>query len=157
MAIKLNPRWKFDYARQVQSYLATTAAPPGARNLSESGGTMRVDFLVAGAQRSGTRALRAYLQQQPEVCMAARKELHFFDNERIFNAETVDFSSPEKFFSGKQRLTRRKIFFRPGKFFRRQVRPVPCFLRAAAATAAVWRGHAGIYVLVRCPQKDLGI
>jgi hypothetical protein len=116
MVIKLNPRWKFDYARQVQDYLTTTVGPNRHQPSDERAKNTRVGFLIAGAQRSGTRALRAYLQQQPEICMAARKEIHFFDNERIFNKETVDFSSPEKFFSKKQRLTQENFFSDPENF-----------------------------------------
>jgi hypothetical protein len=96
--ISLTPHWKFDYAQQVQDYLQTR---PGSIKLRKSGrptADVSVDFLVAGAQKSGTSALDAYLRSHPELCMAGRKEVHFFDNDRIFNNATVDFSSPERFF-----------------------------------------------------------
>jgi hypothetical protein len=98
LSVKLNPHWEFDYAQQVQQYLATTIAPNRFRNPGGTTKNIRVDFLIAGAQKSGTSALDAYLRLQPEICMAGRKEVHFFDNERIFNVETGDFSSPERFF-----------------------------------------------------------
>lgn len=44
----------------------------------------RVDFVVAGAQRSGTTALDSYLRQHPDIEMALLKEPHFFDDERVF-------------------------------------------------------------------------
>ena len=37
------------------------------------------DFLVIGAQKSGTSALNAYLKQLPYVCQAIRKEVHYYD------------------------------------------------------------------------------
>ncbi|MEZ6010790.1 MAG: sulfotransferase domain-containing protein [Hyphomonas sp.] len=39
----------------------------------------RIDFLIAGVQKGGTTALDAYLRQHPEICMAKKKEPHFFD------------------------------------------------------------------------------
>ena len=73
---------------------SSTAAPrpndaPGARPPVLD----RVSFLVAGAQKSGTSALDAYLREHPELCLPLRKELHFFDNDRMFAAEPVDYAS----------------------------------------------------------------
>jgi len=45
----------------------------------------KIDFLVVGAQKSGTTALDKYLRQHEEIGMANYKELHFFDNENIFS------------------------------------------------------------------------
>ena len=39
----------------------------------------QVGFLVAGAQKSGTSALDAYLRDHPELCLPREKELHVFD------------------------------------------------------------------------------
>ena len=39
----------------------------------------RIDFLIAGVQKCGTTALWKLLRQHPEVCISAKKELHFFD------------------------------------------------------------------------------
>ena len=43
-----------------------------------------VDFIICGTQKGGTTALYAYLREHPEVCMAERKEVHFFDDEKNF-------------------------------------------------------------------------
>jgi hypothetical protein len=43
---------------------------------------MRVSFLIAGVQKGGTSSLDAYLRQHPQITMANRKEVHFFDDER---------------------------------------------------------------------------
>ncbi len=40
-----------------------------------------IDFLVVGAQKSGTTTLYEMLGRHPEVALAYRKELHYFDNQ----------------------------------------------------------------------------
>lgn len=57
-----------------------------------------VDFLLAGAQKSGTSALDFYLRQHPEICMANKKEVHFFDNESFFLDQHIDYSRYHQFF-----------------------------------------------------------
>ncbi len=64
---------------------------------------MKVNFLVAGAQKGGTSALNKYLNAHPKLCMAKRKEVHFFDNERIFARKPVDYSRYHSFFSPRLR------------------------------------------------------
>ena len=44
----------------------------------------RVDFLICGTQKGGTSALDIYLRRHAQLCMAERKELHFFDDETAF-------------------------------------------------------------------------
>lgn len=46
--------------------------------------TQKVSFLVAGVQKGGTTALDSYLRYHPEICMANKKEVHFFDNDNNF-------------------------------------------------------------------------
>jgi hypothetical protein len=45
----------------------------------------RLDFIVAGAQKSGTTALHYFLRKHPKIALPARQELHFFDDEEIFS------------------------------------------------------------------------
>ncbi|TMH60898.1 MAG: sulfotransferase domain-containing protein [Betaproteobacteria bacterium] len=52
----------------------------------------KVSFVVAGAQKSGTTALDAYLREHPELCLPRDKELHFFDRDRFFAVEPVDYA-----------------------------------------------------------------
>ena len=60
---------------------------------------MRLDFLVMGAQKSGTTALAYFLMQHPEIYMPAEKELHFFDNDRSFKGRgAVDYDEYHKDF-----------------------------------------------------------
>ena len=64
----------------------------GLLRLSPVATTRKVDFVIAGAQKSGTSALDAYLREHPEICMATRKEVHFFDRDEHFRSENVDYS-----------------------------------------------------------------
>lgn len=59
----------------------------------------QVDFLIAGTQKGGTTALDLYLRAHPELCMANRKEVHFFDRDELFNGDTVDYSIYHSSFS----------------------------------------------------------
>src|SRR5207248_11314650 len=51
---------------------------------------MRLDFIVAGAQKSGTTALHYFLKKHSQIALPDRQELHFFDDEGIF-ARSVDY------------------------------------------------------------------
>src|SRR2546423_13692329 len=45
----------------------------------------RLDFIVAGAQKSGTTALHYFLKRHPQIALPDRQEMHFFDDEEIFS------------------------------------------------------------------------
>ena len=45
----------------------------------------RLDFIVPGAQKSGTTALHYFLSKHPQIALPDRPELHFFDDEEIFS------------------------------------------------------------------------
>ena len=45
---------------------------------------MKVDFVIAGTQKGGTRALDYYLRQHPELSLPKIKEVHFLTG-RIFS------------------------------------------------------------------------
>src|ERR1700740_530676 len=54
--------------------------------MSICGNNMQVNFVIGGTQKGGTSALDFFLRQQPQICMPdAKKELHYFDNEREFS------------------------------------------------------------------------
>lgn len=38
-----------------------------------------VNFLIVGTQKGGTTALSTFLAEDPQICMAPSKEVHFFD------------------------------------------------------------------------------
>jgi hypothetical protein len=45
----------------------------------------RLDFIVAGAQKSGTTALHYFLTKHPEIALPDKQEMHFFDDEKVFS------------------------------------------------------------------------
>ncbi len=50
--------------------------------------SLQTNLFIVGAQKAGTTALHSYLSRHPDIQMSTRKELHFFDNERL------DWSNP---------------------------------------------------------------
>lgn len=71
---------------------------PRDRNHTDDPIMRKIDFLIMGAQKAGTSALDYYLRQHPEICMADKKELHFFDNERVFANSQINYELYEKHF-----------------------------------------------------------
>jgi hypothetical protein len=59
---------------------------------------MKVDFAICGTQKGGTTALDSYLREHPEVCMANRKEVHYFDVDKNFSEGPPDYSSHHSWF-----------------------------------------------------------
>ncbi len=59
---------------------------------------MQVNFLIAGAQKSGTTALHRFLSEHPRICMASRKEVHFFDKNKNFKISSPDYDTYHKNF-----------------------------------------------------------
>lgn len=49
--------------------------------------TRRINFLIAGVQKAGTTTLDALLRAHPEINMATKKEVHFFDRAHHFRGE----------------------------------------------------------------------
>jgi hypothetical protein len=47
----------------------------------------RLDFILAGAQKSGTTALHYFLSKHPDITMGDQQEIHFFDNDAMFVSE----------------------------------------------------------------------
>ncbi len=58
----------------------------------------KLDFIVAGAQKSATTALNYYLKRHPRVALPTKKELHFFDNDELFTGDTVSYEPLHKMF-----------------------------------------------------------
>ena len=67
----------------------------------------RIDFIVAGVQKSGTTALDSYLRQHSEIGMGKIKEIHFFDNERYFRTRKIDYREYHKHFNFSEK---KKVF-----------------------------------------------
>jgi hypothetical protein len=47
----------------------------------------RLNFILAGAQKSGTTALHYFLSRHPNITMGDQQEIHFFDNDANFLSE----------------------------------------------------------------------
>jgi hypothetical protein len=58
----------------------------------------RLDFIVAGAQKSGTTALNYYLKRHPRIALPIKKELHFFDNDELFAGNFISYESLHRMF-----------------------------------------------------------
>ena len=58
----------------------------------------KVDFLIIGTQKGGTTALYYYLRNHPEIEMARKKEVHFFDDENVFALPHINYSTYESQF-----------------------------------------------------------
>ena len=65
----------------------------------------RLDFIVAGAQKSGTTALHYFLKQHPQIALPDRQEMHFFDDEGIFSRAPVDYELLHRHFRPVARST----------------------------------------------------
>lgn len=63
----------------------------------------RLDFIVPGAQKSGTTALRYFLKKHPQIALPDREELHFFDDEEIFS-QPVDYDLLHRHFPQRRHL-----------------------------------------------------
>src|SRR6266403_1990553 len=63
---------------------------------------MRLDFIVAGAQKSGTTALHYFSKKHPQIALPDRQELHFFDDEEIFS-QPVDYELLHRHFRAKRK------------------------------------------------------
>ncbi|MCG8449817.1 MAG: sulfotransferase domain-containing protein [Pirellulales bacterium] len=61
-----------------------------------------VDFLIIGAQKSGTTSLWAYLRTHPDLFLPKRKELHFFDKEEFFRQAVPQYEKYHLHFSKAQ-------------------------------------------------------
>src|SRR5512140_1779142 len=44
----------------------------------------RLDFILAGAQKSGTTAMHYFLSRHPDIAMDDQQEIHFFDDDTLF-------------------------------------------------------------------------
>ena len=61
----------------------------------------KVNLLVCGVQKGGTSSLHEYLSKHPKVFMSKQKELHFFDNEKIFSSIPVNINFYHQHFNFK--------------------------------------------------------
>ena len=63
-----------------------------------------INFIVCGTQKGGTTALDYYLRTHQEICMALKKEVHFFDNDNYFKHEKIDYEFYHEFLGLKKTI-----------------------------------------------------
>src|ERR1041385_3811922 len=64
----------------------------------------QLGFILAGAQKSGTTALRYFLEKHPRISMGDQEEMHFFDNDPLFSG-SVDYQLLHRHFPRLARST----------------------------------------------------
>jgi hypothetical protein len=58
----------------------------------------KLDFILAGAQKSGTTALHYFLQKHASITLGDQQEMHFFDDEELFS-RPVDYAALHRHFT----------------------------------------------------------
>ncbi|EON93894.1 sulfotransferase [Marinobacter lipolyticus SM19] len=96
---------------------------------------MLVNFLVAGTQKGGTSALDAYLREHPQICMADKKEVHFFDNEAAFANGSPDYN-------------RYHAAFNPTKEHKMIGESTPIYMYWDAAPQRIWEYNPEMKIIV---------
>lgn len=59
----------------------------------------QINFIICGTQKGGTTALDAYLRTHSDICMADKKEVHYFDTDRYFKDQNPNYKKYHKYFS----------------------------------------------------------
>lgn len=102
----------------------------------------RVDFVVAGTQKGGTTALDAYLRTHPQIGMADKKEVHFFNTEKNFQAPTQDYWEYHRHFA---HLRGKKIWG--------EATPMYMYWRSAPERIKTYNPRMKIIILLRNPVE----
>ena len=103
-----------------------------------------LDFLIVGAQKSGTTALAHFLGQHPDICMAEPKECHVFDDPDYgagWSREDID-RFYEPFFAHCS-----------GERLRGEATPAYMFYEDIAAELARYRPELKLVVILRDPVE----
>jgi hypothetical protein len=100
----------------------------------------KASFIVAGAQKGGTSALDLYLREHAELCLPRRKELHFFDTDRYFVREPVDYAPYHAAFNPE-----------PGQRLLGEVTPAYLYWPTAAERIARYNPAMKLIVVLRNP------
>jgi hypothetical protein len=101
----------------------------------------RLDFIIAGAQKSGTTALHYFLQKHPQITLGDQQEMHFFDNDELFSS-AVDYDLLHRHFPPVARSTS------PKKSGLVAGECTPSYLYHKPAMERIWNYNPGIKLLV---------
>jgi hypothetical protein len=94
----------------------------------------RLDFILAGAQKSGTTALHYFLSKHSNISMGDQQEMHFFDNDALFVAG-VDYEQLHKHYP----------LLAPAKI---AGDCTPSYIYHEPATERIWKYNSQIKLLV---------
>ena len=97
---------------------------------------MLVDFLLVGAQKSGTTTLHSYLNDHPQIEMAKKKEVHFFDNEQFFLNQAIDYEYYHSWFEQEQNINNLR-----GE-------ATPAYLYCRDAATRIWRYNPTMKIII---------
>jgi Sulfotransferase domain len=105
----------------------------------------RLDFIVPGAQKSGTTALHYFLKKHPQIALPDRQEMHFFDDEEIFS-QPVDYELLHRHF---RKRPGRLLPVRPG--IAGEVTPSYLYWKPAMERIANYNSRIKLVLLLRNP------
>lgn len=94
----------------------------------------KVDFVIAGTQKGGTTALDAYLRMHPDLCLAQRKEVHFFDTEHYFQ-QKIDYSAYH-------------LWFNPVSTYQLLGEATPIYMYWHSCPERMWEYHPKIKIIM---------
>ena len=94
-----------------------------------------VDFLLVGAQKSGTTTLYSYLNDHPQIQMASKKEVHFFNNNQFFLNSEPDYDFYHSWFD----------FDDPDKL---RGEATPAYLYCRDAAARIWQYNPAMKIII---------
>src|SRR5437588_1204622 len=106
----------------------------------------RLDFIVAGSQKSGTTALHYFLKKHPQIALPDRQELHFFDDEEIFGRPPIDYELLDRHFrvrAGLALINRRRLAG--------DVTPSYLYWKPAMERIRNYNPHIKLVILLRNP------
>ena len=110
----------------------------------------RLDFIVAGAQKSGTTALHYFLKKHPKIALPNRQEMHFFDDEEIFSQQPVDYELLHRHFRPIPRSARLR-FATARQAIAGEVTPSYLYWRPAMERIANYNPQIKLIILLRNP------
>jgi hypothetical protein len=102
-----------------------------------------VNFLIVGAQKSGTTTLHAYLKEHPEIIMSARKEVHFFNKDEFFETIEPDYSYYHSFFD--EELINTQIIGLNKKLLGEAT---PAYLYCRDAAKRIWQYNPSMKIII---------
>ncbi|PYL94515.1 MAG: sulfotransferase [Verrucomicrobia bacterium] len=106
----------------------------------------RLDFIVAGAQKSGTTALHYFLKKHPQIALPDRQEMHFFDDDAIFS-RPVDYDLLHRHFRsiGRQATPKKSGLAKP---FGVAGEVTPSYLYWKPAMERIWNYNRQIKLVI---------